>query len=89
MHHLNPSKVAVAFGILFGGWHVMWSLLIVLGWAQPILDFVFWAHMLSQPFVVQAFDFTAAVTLIILTTAIGYVAGYFFALVWNRAHRGA
>ena len=41
------------------------------------------------PFVVQAFDFTAAVTLIILTTAIGYVAGYFFALVWNRAHRGA
>ena len=88
-HHLNPSQIGIALGVLFGGVHLVWSLLIVLGFAQPLLNFVFWAHMLSVPFVVQAFDFTAAVTLIIVTTAIGYVVGYCFALISNRTHRGS
>jgi hypothetical protein len=89
MSHLNPAKVGVTLGILFGGWHLVWSLLIAFGWAQPLLDFVFWAHMLSQPYVVQPFDFTTAIVLIIITTGIGYAVGYCFATISNRAHRGA
>ena len=86
MTRLNPAKTGIALGILIGGWHFLWSVLVALGWAQPILDFVFWAHMISQPFTVKPFDFSAAITLVILTTFIGYLFGLFFALIWNRAH---
>lgn len=89
MHHLNPSRVGGTLGTLFGGWHVVWSTLIAIGFAQPIVDFVLWVHMLSNPYVVQPFSFTTAVTLVIVTTFIGYAVGYIFALIWNRAHRGA
>ncbi len=89
MHHLNPSKVGAALGVLFGGWHAVWSAFVAFGWAGPLLNFVFWAHMLSQPYVVQPFDFTTAIVLVVITTGIGYVVGYCFALLSNRVHRGA
>jgi hypothetical protein len=45
----NRNKVGLAIGALVGGWHLVWSLLVLIGWAQPILDFIFWAHMI-KPF---------------------------------------
>lgn len=84
---VSPPKTALTFGVLLGGWHLVWSLLVALGWAQALLDFVFWAHMLSLPIVVKAFDAVAAVTLIIITTIIGYIFGYAMAIIWNWAHR--
>jgi len=86
-HHISPSKTALTFGILLGGFHFMWAILIAFGWAQAIMDFIFWAHMISLPFVVKPFDATATVTLIIVTSIIGAIFGYFMAIVWNRLHR--
>jgi hypothetical protein len=37
----NPSKVGLVIGALIGGWHVVWALLVLIGRAQPILDFIF------------------------------------------------
>jgi hypothetical protein len=28
-------------GALIGGWHFVWSVLVGIGWAQSILDFIF------------------------------------------------
>ena len=71
----SPSKVGLVIGALTGGWHVVWSLLVLLGWAQPIIDFIFWAHMIRSIYVVKAFDPTAALTLIGISSLIGYVVG--------------
>jgi hypothetical protein len=48
----------------------------LLGWAQPIIDFIFWAHMIRPVYVIKPFDSVAAVTLIIVTAAIGYIFGF-------------
>ncbi|MCX6790104.1 MAG: hypothetical protein NTV60_01090 [Candidatus Kaiserbacteria bacterium] len=84
---ISPSKSAITFGVLFGGFHLAWSILVALGWAQACMDFIFWAHMFSLSFVVKAFDPVAAVTLVGITTVLGSLFGYFMAIVWNRLHR--
>jgi hypothetical protein len=83
----NPHKVGLVIAMLIGGWHVVWSVLILIGWAQSILDFVFWAHMIKPVYFVKPFDPMAAVALIVITTVIGYIFGFVGAIIWNRLHR--
>jgi hypothetical protein len=83
----NPNKVGLVIGALLGGWHLFWSLLVAVGWAQPFLDFIFWAHMIRSIYVVKAFEPIAALTLIVITSMIGYVFGCVGAVLWNRMHR--
>ncbi|MGZ4974255.1 MAG: hypothetical protein ACXWDN_15960, partial [Limisphaerales bacterium] len=72
----NPNKVGLVIAALIAGWHVAWSLLVLVGWAQSILDFIFWAHMNKPVYFVKPFDPTAAVALIVITSVIGYVFGF-------------
>ena len=83
----NPNKVGVVVGALIGGWHFVWALLVLIGWAQPILDFIFWAHMIKPVYFVKPFDPVAAVTLVVITAVIGYIFGFLGAVIWNRLHR--
>ena len=84
---MNANRVGLVFAALLGGWHVLWSLLVLLGWAQPILDFVFWAHMIKPVYRVQRFDPAAAATHIIVTTGLGYAFGFVGAVIWKRLRR--
>jgi hypothetical protein len=83
----NPNKLGLVFAAVIGGWHLCWVVLVVLGWAQRIIDFIFWAHMIQPVYVIKAFDPVAAITLIIITGGTGYVFGYVGAVVWNKLHR--
>ena len=83
----NPNKIGLVIGVLTGGWHLFWSLLVVIGWAQPLLDFIFWAHMIKPVYLVKPFDLTAALALILITSVIGYIFGFLGAVIWNRLHR--
>jgi hypothetical protein len=83
----NPNKVGLVIGALMGAWHFLWSLLVLLGWAQPIINFIFWAHMIWPVYFVKPFDLVAAVTLIVITGAMGYIFGFLGAMIWNRLHR--
>jgi len=82
----NPSKVGVIIGALICGWHVLWALLVLFGWAQPLMDFVFCAHMINPVYVVKGFDLKAAATLVVITFIIGYAFGFVGALLWNKLH---
>ena len=83
----NSNKVGVVVGALVAGWHLLWSLLVLIGCAQPIIDFIFWAHMIKPVYVVKPFDPVAAVTLMMITGVIGYVFGFIGAIIWNRLHQ--
>ena len=83
----NPNKAGLVFGAVLGGWHLLWSLLVLLGFAQAIYDFILWAHMIHLEITIGPFDPRAAVTLIVFTTILGYIFGYTAAWIWNRVHR--
>ena len=87
MNHINPKKTGLTVGKLFGGVHLIWVVLVALGWAQAVVNFSQWAHMVSVPVVVGAFNLTAAITGSLVATAIGCVLGYAFAKIWNYLHR--
>jgi hypothetical protein len=50
----------VTAGTLIGGWDSVWTLLVLIGWARPVLDLIFCAHMVKPVCVVKPFDPAAA-----------------------------
>jgi hypothetical protein len=83
MKKLSEHQTGIALGAFFGLMHAVWALDVYLGFAQTWLDFMLGLHFLENPFVVSAFDLQKAAVLVMVTTIVGYVAGFVFAKVWN------
>ena len=60
-----------------------WSL----GWAQPVIDFVFWMHFIKPIYVIEPFEVARAGMLVAMTAGMGFLMGSIFALVWNALHK--
>ena len=80
---LSGHTLGIVLAAFMGGWHVLWSLLVLFGWAQPVIDFVFWLHFITPPYQVGAFVPARALGLIALTASLGYVFGHIIAAIWN------
>jgi|SRR5689334_11233579 hypothetical protein len=76
---LDPKRTALALAILFACWHLSWSALVLIGWAQAIIDFIFWMHFIRTIYVIEPFSAGRALTLIAVTSALGALIGYSFA----------
>jgi len=83
---MKEHTTALIFAIFLGLFHALWSLFVLLGFAQVILDFIYGIHFLNNPFTVASFNLVTALTLIVFTSAVGYVAGWVFAIIWNKTH---
>lgn len=81
---LHPLSAGLTLGILSGGWHLLWSLLVASGLAQQVLDFVFWMHFIRPAYSVEPFAIDRALILVALSFGIGFGFGAVLALVWNR-----
>jgi hypothetical protein len=84
---MDKHKVGLTFGAFLGFWHLIWSILVAIGAAQMVLDFIYSIHFLNNPFTIQAFSLGHAVTLVVVTSIIGYVIGWGCAAFWNRFSR--
>lgn len=84
---MNVCKAGLVLGFVLGGWHLCWSILVALRWAQPVIDFVFWMHFIKPIYVIEPFEIARAAILIVVTAGIGFVIGSVFALVWNILHK--
>lgn len=87
MNQISPHKTGLALGAFVGGLHLLWSVLVALDWAQPLINFIFIVHMVKPIYTVDSFSFALAGILVVVTAIVGYVVGRLFALVWNRIHQ--
>jgi len=85
--YISPNKAGLVLGAVIAAWHVLWSALVAVGWAQTVVDFVFRIHFISPPYTIDAFDLVRAAMLVLVTFGVGYVFGAAFAALWNRLHR--
>jgi len=76
-------QTSLITGLCLSSLHLSWIVLIILGWAQPLMDFIFKLHMLNSPFQVQPFNLGLAVSLVIITFIIGAFYGLVFFLIKN------
>jgi len=84
---LNTKAVGTYCAILFGGAHAFWALLVAFGWAQGLLDWVLSLHFISPVYTVTGFKVGTAFFLVLFTTIIGYMLGYYGSIMWNRMEK--
>lgn len=83
---INIGKAGLVLCAVIGGWHLCWSALVALQWAQPVIDFVFWIHFIKPIYVIEPFEIVRAAILLIVTAGVGFFVGSVFALMWNALH---
>lgn len=83
----NPFKGGIVGAILLSFTHLAWALAVLLGVAQPLMDFIFRIHMLAPVLVVQPFRLELALLLIAVTAGIGFVGGVVTAIIVRGLNR--
>ena len=83
---MNSHKIGLVVGLFFGLWHAVWEILIALGLAQPLMNFVMSMHSLNNPYKIASFNLGRAIGLIVMTYIIGYIVGSVFATIYKKFH---
>ena len=89
MARLNKNKTGLALGTFIALMHAVWSLFVAVipAQLQNFLDWIFVLHHIKPMYVLLPFNIANAILLVVLTFVVGYVFGYGFAAVWNRANK--
>ncbi|HLJ52176.1 MAG TPA: hypothetical protein VKT24_02250 [Rhizomicrobium sp.] len=83
----NPVRIGFVFGLFLALFHTCWAALVALGWAQKLIDFIFWIHFIAPPYHIEAFDIARACILVAVTFIVGFVIGTLGGVLWNALHR--
>ena len=79
----KPLRVGLVFALFMAACHTMWAMLVATGWAQPVIDFIFWAHFIQPLYTIAPFSIWISLVLVTVVSAVGFAMGYVFALIWE------
>ena len=82
-----PHMLGLTVGGLLGLWHAVWALLVAVGSAKPVMDWLYTLHMVKVTYTVLPFNPTNALILVLVTAVFGYVLGRIGGMIWERAHK--
>ena len=83
MKMYNNNTWGLIVGVFLGGFHALWAILIGVGLAQVLIDWIFKLHMIRPPYVIAPFDVVLAIILVVVTFVIGYILGWVLAAICN------
>ena len=89
MEKLSKAKTSLVLGLFMAVVHAVWAVLVALGVAQGLMDWIFKMHMIESPYVISDFGFGTAIGLFIITFVVGYVFGWIFAALWNSLRKSS
>ena len=80
---INALRLGLIFGLFVAIMHIAWAALVALGWAQHLMDFVFWAHFIAPPLHIEPFAWSRAAILIGAAFVVGTMFGFIGGSLWN------
>ena len=84
---IDPVRTGLIFALFLAALHAGWAILVMLGWAQGLLNFIFWAHFIAPPYHIEPFEAGRAALLIGLVFTVGAFMGWAGAHLWNSLAR--
>jgi len=87
MQKINANKAGLTLGIMGVLLHLLWVILIYLGMAQTILEFVSEMHLIRNQVIVFPFNTGNAAGVVVMSFVVWYIVGYLTAKIWNFLNR--
>ena len=81
MNQSAALKSMVVGAALLSSLHFAWLVLVYMGIAQMVMDFIFKIHMLNSPLQVQPFEWPYAILLITITFSVGALYGWLYSVI--------
>ncbi len=82
---LPPHKAGVSLGALFALMHALWSVLFAGGMGAGMHEYMMRTHFVTTQYMYAPFNLFSGIIGIVLAAVVGYVIGYAFAWIWNKA----
>ncbi len=67
--------------------HVGWSILVMLGLAQPLYNWALSLHAIEVPVTIGEMSIGGAIVLVVVAFVMGNIVGWIFASVWNKVNQ--
>jgi hypothetical protein len=81
MNQSVTFKSMVVGAALLSSLHFAWLVLVYIGMAQVVMDFIFKIHMLNSLLQVQQFEWSYALLLIAVTFSVGAMYGWLYSVI--------
>ncbi len=83
MEQLNRHRLGLTLGMFAALVHLLLSIFVALGIAEPLVKWSLSMHFLSLGVSFNAFNLGSAVVLVVMAFVMGYIVGHVLAALWN------
>ncbi len=87
MQSAFANHLGRTFSLFAGLVHLIWAVLSWLGWAKPVVAWVYGMHGLTPNFTVTTLSPARGIELIILTLILGSIVGFVLGAIWEKTSK--